>query len=149
MFRYQIDEVTIYKRFHWKPNKWKTALSNRKAKNLPHNFCLQIRLNATIFGASFRSNGVLWVVGTINLWKSQEPTPIWEKSGQVKPKEEDVESHATQCGWFFLEYFWRNRKLCYVWSAELFVGDFYFCWKVSSKYLCGGGGHIVPEICQL
>ena len=129
IFRYQIDEVTIYKLFHWKPNKWKTALSNRKAKNLPHNFCLQIRLNATIFGASFRSNGVLWVVGTINLWKSQEPTPIWEKSGQVKPKEEDVESHATQCGWFFLKIFLTKQKIMLCMKCRTFCRRVLFLLK--------------------
>ena len=49
----------------------------------------------------------------------------------------------------FFGIFLLNRKLCWIWSAELFVGDFFFCRKVFSKYLCGGGGHIVPEICQL
>lgn len=77
-------------------------------------------LNATIFGASFRSNGVLWVVGTINLWKSQEPTPIWEKSGQVKPKEEDVESHATQCGWFFWNIFDETAN-CVMYEVQNFL----------------------------
>ena len=31
------------------------------------------------------------VVGTINLGKSHESTPIWEKSGQVRANEDDVD----------------------------------------------------------
>ena len=89
-----------------------------KQKNMPHNFFLQMVLNATFFG--FCSNGVLWVVGTINLWKSQEPTPIWEKSGQVKPKEEDVESHATQCGWFFWNIFDETAN-CVMYEVQNFL----------------------------
>ena len=46
---------------------------------------------------SWFSDGVLrrLVVGTINLGKSQESPPIWEKSGQVRGNGDDGDLHAT------------------------------------------------------
>ena len=69
------------------------------------------------------------VVGTINLGKSHESTPIWEKSGQVRANEDDLDqlrcNSRQQPG---LKGYLSETLRLNVWcKISTFVGDLHFC----------------------